>query len=62
MTAKVPGFYRLLAVSASIVTLLFGIACGLAKDVPKHDAKEVIAIARAFSPECKLQVGEERHG
>lgn len=55
-------FYRLLAVAAIAMLLLPYIACGLIKDVPRHTAEEVIAIAKAFSPDCKLQVGEQRHG
>jgi|GEM_PF-3415116 hypothetical protein len=37
-------------------------ACSLAKDTPRHSADQVISIAKAFSPDCKLQVGEQRHG
>ncbi len=62
MTVKALGSYRLLAVVASVVPLLLSTACGLVEDIPKHDAEEIISIARAFSPQCKLQVGEERHG
>ncbi len=52
-----------LAVLAVIIALLLSYtACDMTKDVPRHSAEEVVSIAKAFSPNCKLQVGEQRHG
>lgn len=52
-----------LALLLTLACLLFSLnACGWGKDVPRHSTEEVIAIARTFSPDCKLKVGEERHG
>jgi|GEM_PF-2554675 hypothetical protein len=46
-----------------LLCLVFSLnACGWVKDVPQHSTEEVVAIARSFSPDCKLKVGEERHG
>ncbi len=52
-----------LALPLTLVCLLFSLnACDVTKDVPRHTTEDVIKIARSFSPDCKLKVGEERHG
>ncbi len=55
-------FYRLLALAGIGVLLLLYTACGMVKDIPRHSTEEVVTIARYFSPDCKLQVGEQRYG
>ena len=45
-----------------IVPLLLVGACGPAKDVPAYTADEVMQVARAFSPDCRLRIGVEPGG
>jgi len=44
----------------AIVAILFSSGgCALTNDTPRHTADEVITIAKSFSSQCRVQVGEE---
>ena len=45
-----------------IVPLLLVGACIPAQDVPAYTSDEVVQVARAFSPDCRLRIGAEPGG
>jgi len=45
---------------AIVVLLLSCGGCVLINDTPRHTADEVIMIAKSFSPQCRVQVAQQR--
>ena len=51
-----------LCLLALIVSLLLVGACALVQDVPAYVADEVLQVAKAFSPDCRIRIGVEPGG
>lgn len=45
-----------------IVPLLLVGACAPAQDIPAYTADEVMQVAKAFSPDCRIRIGVEPGG
>ena len=53
---------RGLCLLALIVPLLLVGACALVQDVPAYMADEVMQVAEAFSPDCRIPIGVQPGG